>query len=497
MPPTNAGVLDPAAVAAAMGQLTAALTGEKSVGPSGWPTAFRHDAPGSPGAAGYAHGPGGLLSFPGLDPQVFQTIVGVRPGVLGEIPTRPSVFTDPVYEILTGVQTNTGTNKVDVCDDAPVAGLTKGGKVSIPFGRYEFSTRELELNRMGQRNDRADPVDLRIVGNAIPSGSIFGVDQTMPQNVLTNEMEKAFFERNVFAHRTLAQQVWVGTPANNSAGGGYKELVGLQSQVNTGYVDAETGVALPSLDSDVKDANFTCIDRDADSIIDAITYLYRFVRTLASQTGVDPVRWMFAMREELWYELTKVWPCAYFLGGCTVVDASGQRIVIDAKDQIDLRDQMRQGRFLLIDGVKVDVILDDGIPELTAGDSASIDEGCFASDIFLLPMSVLGGTATLLLEHFDFENASIQSAISSMVIAQTRTGGAWIDTVRQTNWCLQWQMKIEPRLILRTPWLAGRLNNVCYCPLQHTREPFPSDPYFVDGGETQRPGPSYFSLWQS
>ena len=488
MPPPN--VMDPTAVAQAMGILTEALTGQKSLG-------YKHDAPGAPGAAGYAHGPGGLLSFPGVDPQVFQTIIGVRPGVLGEMPTRASVFTDPVYQFLTGVQAGTGDNKEEVCDPAPVAGLTKGGKVSIPFGRYEFQTREVELNRMGQRNDRADPVDLRLMGNAIPSGDIFGVNQNAPGDVLTNEMEKAFFERNIFAHRTLARQIWTGNPVNNAAGGGYKEFPGLAVQVNTGYVDAETGLALPSLDSDVKDLNFLCVDANGDALVDAITYMYRFVKNTAAMTGVMPVRWMFAMREELFYEITKVWPCAYFLGGCTVVDASGERVTINAKDQIDLRDQMRQGLFLLIDGTKVEVVVDDGIPELTDADNANIAAGSFASDIYLLPMSVMGGTSTLFLEHFDYENASIQSALENLVIAQTKTNGAWLDTIRQTIWCLQWQMKIEPRVVLRTPWLAGRLNNVCYRPLQHTRQPFPDDPYFVDGGETQRPGPSFFGVWNS
>ncbi|KKM71385.1 hypothetical protein LCGC14_1431080, partial [marine sediment metagenome] len=63
--------------------------------------------------------------------------------------------------------------------------------------------------------------------------------------------------------------------------------------------------------------------------------------------------------------------------------------------------------------------------------------------------------------------------------------------------CVQWEFQINPRIIMRTPWLAGRLQNVMYCPLQHEREAFPDDPYHVDGGEIKTPGPSYFSLWQS
>jgi hypothetical protein len=456
---------------------------------------FKHDAPGSPGA-GYAHGPGGLLTYPGIDPDVYSTIVGTRPGILAAMPTRASVFTNPVFEVVTGIRDTADSTKEDVCDVAPVGGLMKGGKISAPFGRYEYATREIELNRLGQRNDRADPVDIRLMNNPL-SGDIFGLTQTPNGNPLVSEMSKVMFERSVFAHRNLSQQVWNGNPANNSAGGGYKEFPGLDLLVNTGHVDAETNAALPSLDSDVKDANFAKVDVDSDTIIDALTYLARYVKQLAITTGAMPVRWVFAMRETLFYELTKVWPCSYYMGGCTVTDASGQRIVIDAKDQIELRDQMRSGAFLLIDGIQYDVILDDAITELTSTTNANVDEGCFASDIFLLPMSVLGGTASLFLEHFDYENADIQDAIANMVLAQTRTNGAWIDTVTQTRWCIQWQMKIEPRVILRTPWLAGKLENVQYCPLQHPREAFPTAPYFVNGGESERPGPSYYALWQS
>jgi hypothetical protein len=56
--------------------------------------------------------------------------------------------------------------------------------------------------------------------------------------------------------------------------------------------------------------------------------------------------------------------------------------------------------------------------------------------------------------------------------------------------------KTEPRLILRTPQLAGRLQNVVYVPLQHADDPLPSQDYHVNGGvSTGRPFPSPFSEW--
>ncbi len=458
---------------------------------------FKHDAPGDPSPIGYLHGPDGLLTFPGMDPQVWTTVVGLRPGLIGSIPTRASQFMSPIYEVITGVGSESGEEKDGVCDLAPIAGLMKAAKITAPFGRYEFRTTQIDLTRVGQLNDRADPMDIRLQGSGPLSPNIFGVDQSAPPNVLVNEMEARMWERNIGANRKLAQQTWIGNPANNTAGGGYREFNGVDLLVKTGYVDAETGVAIPAIDSDVRSFNFQSVETAGADLVDTITNMWRNQSYNAQLMGLDPVRFVFAMRQTLFYEVTKVWPCAYYLGGCTVADASGQRVTIDARDQIDLRDQMRQGRFLLIDGAQVEVVVDDAIPELNGNDSGGyFPAGCFASNIYLLPMSALGGTSTLYLEYFNFDNNQIADIIRSqmggIVLASTRTNGAWIDTVLQTIWCLQWQMAIMPRLILRTPWLASKLEDVVYCPIQQPRSAFPDDPYYVNGGQEYRPGPSYY-----
>lgn len=160
-----------------------------------------------------------------------------------------------------------------------------------------------------------------------------------------------------------------------------------------------------------------------------------------------------------------------------------------------MRDQMRRDRRLVIDGDEIEVILDDGIPEISSTTSADVTEGCLAAPIYLIPMSVIGGRAVTFLQHFQFNNPAVQDALGNQILG--RITGPWLTWPRQTNMCIQWQTIIEPRLVMRTPWLAGRLDNVMYCPDKHTRQPFPDDPYFVDGGLTNRAGPSFFSVWQS
>jgi hypothetical protein len=460
-------------------------------------TGYKHDASGTPISVGYSHGPGGLLTFPGVDNSVFHTVMG-NMSILGQIPATPSVDTNPTYFTVTGVQADTGNEMTDPCDNAPTAGLMKGCMLTSVFGRYERATPELEVNRIGQRNDRSDPMDLTLVGSPIAASGIFNRGASAPGDVFTNEVSRKFWELGVSFWRLLAQQLWQGTPANNSAGGGYKELTGLSTLVNTGHVDAETGAACAALDSYVGNFNHTRIDSADSDIVAAITNMYHQVFTRAEGMGMLPVRWVLAMRPQLFYELTSIWPCSYLSYRCAVSPGmvSPMQGVIDAQDAVAMRDAMRAGKYLMVDGQRIEVVLDHGIAELDGNSSGgNFPGGCFESDIYLLPMSVVGGRSVLFMNYFDFTNPSAQSAITNMWLG--RTEGPFLTWPRQTNTCIVWQSKVEPRLVLRTPWLAARLQNVVYCPITQTREPFPADPYFVDGGKTSRPGPSYYSLWQS
>lgn len=461
---------------------------------------MKHDTATSPITVGFNHGPGGLLTFPGVDNTVFHTIMGNR-SILGILPSMPSVFVHPTYFTVTGVTDDTGDEKEDPCDDAPIGGLMKGCMLTSVFGRYERATPELEIGRLGQRNDRADPMDLTLVGSPIASAGIFNTgaqDASAPGDVFTNEVSRKFWERNISLWRLISRQIWTGHPVNNSGGGGYKEMTGLSTLVNTGHVDAETGQACPSMDSYVMNFNYMTIDNPLSDIVAALTNMYHHLYTLAEGTGVLPVNWVLAMRPQLFYHLTAIWPCSYLAYRCGVAPGmtGPMSANIDAQDALNMVFAMRNGRYLPIDGVNIPVILDDSIPESDGNSSSdNFSAGCFSSDIYFLPLSVTGGRSSLFLEYFDYGNPSAQSAIQNMGLY--RSEGAFLTWPRQTNTCIQWQTRVEPRLVLRTPWLAGRLQNVVYCPIDQVRQPFPDSPYYINGGRTEREGPSLFSMWQS
>lgn len=457
-------------------------------------TSWKHDLSSVSLRTEYSHGPGGQLSWPGVDPVLFNASMGVE-SLLSRIPTSESLYTDPTYAILTGVTGDSGNEKVNPCDDAPVAGLMKSCITHAVFGRYERATDQIELNRLGQRTDRADPMDLTLVGSPLGDSGIFGqADPATPGDILENEVSRLFWERNTSFFRLLAGQLWLGNPTNNSAGLGYKELTGLQSLVRTGYIDAISGTACPAVDSYVRNFGYFRVDTNGGNLVAEITNVWYQLRYRARRMQLMPVRWVIAMREQLFNAITEVWPCAYMTFRCQT--SAGNEGFVDAAKMVEMRDEMRQGSYLVIDGQRVEVVFDDSIPELDGNDSGgNFPAGCFSSDIYFLPMSVVGGRSTLYLEYFSYNNPEIRDTLGKMVLGEIE--GAFITWPRQTNLCVQWQSKIEPRLVLRTPYLASRLQNVVYCPIEHVRDPFPGESYFVNGGQTSRPGPSYNELWNN
>jgi hypothetical protein len=314
------------------------------------------------------------------------------------------------------------------------------------------------------------------------------------------EMLARVIELGVAFQNKLVPQVYSGNPANNAATpGGYAEFPGLDILIGTGKVDALQGTDCPALDSDIKNFNYGLVGGASPDIVEFVSYMYHYLRRNAEGMNFGEVRWVITMRRELFYELTAVWPCSYLTYRCSFRTNDGTQVNnVNAADQVAMRDAMRSGSYLLIDGDQIPVILDDGITEETEGDVAAIDAGQYASDIYFIPLTVRGGLQVTYLEHFDYSKALMD--VRTTARYQTdfwSDGGAFLHHRKPpTNWCIQLISKIEPRLLLRTPQLAGRIQNVRYQPMQHTREPFPDDPYFQDGGvTTARPGPSLYSDW--
>lgn len=454
----------------------------------------------------YIYGPGGLFGVRGLERDIISTHTQIL-GSLGELlPIQPSVDTNPLFPYLTGFLRSDEKEKDAVCDDPPEANHFKTCIQTTQFGRKEFKTRQVEINRIGQRQNRGEFHDLQIANGPLVEQmgglmtSFFGMNG---QSAIFagREMVMRLVEVGVAYQRWFCPHVFTGNPTNNSANGGYKEFPGLDLLIGTTKIDALTGTACPSLYSDVKSFNKKVDNTSDPDIVKVITTMMRILKSKAAQQGLAPVDIRMVMRDELFYALTEIWPCRYITYKCDNIDGSNIDPVgsYSVESMFRMKTEMRQGSFLWVDGVQVPVIIDNCIAEENSSDNAAISAGCFGSDIYFVPFTANGGTIrTLYWEYYDYRNDVLPA------VNDARAGTFfWSDNgvflwglKAPDNWCLEVISKVEPRLILRTPQLAGRLTDISYCPLQHTDDVLPSQDYFTDGGvSTGRPAPSPYSEW--
>ncbi len=158
-----------------------------------------------------------------------------------------------------------------------------------------------------------------------------------------------------------------------------------------------------------------------------------------------------------------------------------------------MREAMRNGMYLLIDGEKVPVIIDTTMPE------ANIGNGNFQSDTFLLPLksATLGGQL-LYIDHFNYRGPfGMQAIISQLGPTDEHRvspdGRFAIFFLGGTSFCKQVMIRTAKRLVLRTPFLACRFEDESYAVYAHEREWQPGTSFYEDGGLTSFAGTSFYN----
>lgn len=452
----------------------------------------------------------GLFAVFGLDSNIITAYV--RPTGISEMLSQkghvfPTIIEQPVLGLISGVQDDGAAAVANPCDDAP-SGYLKACNLFFQSGRLQFDTATIEFDKIFTQLNAGVNTDLRLRGRLLglsESDYPKGLDDQAVVNVVTgSEMVKVgtLMARGSSAQMGLTRQYWQGDPANNTAGGGYKEFPGLDAQITTGHVDAQTNTACPAVDSDVKDMNYASVSsNNANNVPNILWYLSMleyYLRFNAERMGLNPVEWAVCMNPNLWAEFTQFWPIAYATnrGAEILVANSNTRLNIDSRDMVAERDRMRRERTVAINGNIYPVVVDDGINEQVNGDNANIPAGSYASSIYMVPLTINGGFPVCYLEYFDYRVGMQQ--IQALMGKQTfwTDGGtfSWaLDPIRK--WCYKLSAKTERRIVLRTPQLAGRIDNILYSPLQHLRDSFPGSPYFKDGGVSTRAASTLHAVW--
>lgn len=452
----------------------------------------------------HVHGRGGLFADPGLSKPLFSAMILPNQGLANRLPTRPNNYMDPLFGIITGVTEESGSNPDGPCDDPPTAGTMKLCTHSFTYGRLSLQTKVLDVSRSGQMTNRAEFNDFNVYGDPFNSPQDRAINPTMPgQNGITqatrSEASNYIYNMGVNWARRFAGLTWSGNPANNTANDGYMEFNGMERLVNTGYRDAITGVACPAADSLINSFGGLDVEANSAALIERMTIIYRNLKFLASQAGLDPVTWAICMPYSLFYALTDIWPCSYASYRCS--PNTGSTNFIQADTQEVMREKMRgdlstyTGQSLLIDGQYIPVIIDDTMP-VTQPVTQTFD-----SDIYFIPMTVLNGTPVTYWEHFDFDgqNAAMGQADQNFALPgafMSSDGGRFLWARKpNNNFCVQVVALCQPRIMLLTPYLAARLTDVRWNDLIPERNWEPGASYHVNGGKTatDTTQPSYYN----
>jgi len=426
----------------------------------------------------YAHGPRGVFNLPGVEPDMFSLVR--RPlGIASRIPIVKSLYTSNFYGLPIYVAAGSGTEPASDCAPGPNPGDLNIAYQSFPFGKVIRTTNAIDVNRAGQLINSAEPLDLRVINQAEDS-SPFIPDPARNPTFLTSELGLNYYKLGVEFERVLEGDCFTGDPGNNNpATAGRQYFAGLDRLINTGKIDANQGGLVPALDSLL--VNWAGADLSgtvtlggvAADIVTTLSSMLNYLQANAQYTNLDPVEWALVMRYDLWYALTALWPCSYLTNACnTSLDANANgRLVINGNDQVAMRDEMRNGHFLWINGKKYEVIITDQNTESATSPTRR------HSDIYFVPLSA-AGRKPLYLETLPFDNEQINE-FTSVIPGQMwqSNNGLYFWTFDKSQYCITLTAKVVSRLILRLPQLAASLQNVGYTAVIPTFTSNPSGLY--------------------
>lgn len=444
------------------------------------------------------HGPGGLFNTPGLDNAVISTHVRAR-GLGSLLPAFPSNDTNPMFGLLTGISDDQGSEPTYICDDAPT-GYVKSGTLTAKFGVIARDTNSIEITKTIRRINRGDFTDLMLIGKILNEDNRgVGYPTNLNETGILNMVVQAEqLQTGVRMERKLNKLLWIGDPAIKTIDG-YAEFPGLEQQLVTGQVDAEiNGVSLPSADSTIINVNYQTVGSAFD-VVEPIEEAEDFVYNLAADTGMDPADWVVCVRPQLWRVLSSVWPIAYNTQpDMAVIAGSNARVMIDARTNVQERDQMRAGLYIDINGRRYNVVIDHGIPEENSATNAGLGMGEFASSFNFVNLTA-GGSPLTYWQYMNYADINSQAAgLPANLVNWATDGGRFLWSYDGKFTCFKMKMITEPRVVVRAPHLNFRVIRLKYsrnnAPL---RDPHADSQYWVNGGPSVRKpaGNTVYAPW--
>lgn len=419
----------------------------------------------------------GIFARPGIRPGRFSTLARPDARFVSALAVNRSMFTTEKLEIMTGVTAGSGTNASGWCATPPTIGQGKICEQNYVWGNYAIKTQLDAIPQVGEMKDRADlPADLL---NSSENMNPFIPSPRFSDDRLTYLMWLAGVEME----RSLERVLFLGNTATaytSTETGWTKEFLGLDLQIKTGHTDAVTAVACPAADSGVitfgADIGSTIGGGDGRNIVEAVSDLYFGLKDRASKYQMEGVQWVIVIRPEMWRPLVENWSCEYATYRCSS-DSAGQPFVNDVQDTNRLRLEMLNGNYLLVEGEAVPVYFCEGIDRTNNATNNN-----FTSDLYIVPVNWNGLPLTRV-EYFPMDNPEAQRMIAASSIRRgVVNNGMWLMASEDTAFCTEFHFASRMRIILETPHLAGRVDNLSYTFRAPIRNAQPGDSYFYDDG---------------
>lgn len=426
----------------------------------------------------YPHGPDGLFSG---GPQPGMPVAIPAPSNLaGALPLLPSNNENYVFEIATGVSASTGTTPDGICDTPPVAGKLKVCRQVIPFGQYYKATEEFNLSRGNLRRDITDTD--RVLENGAhlvdTAANPFvpvppGVNRLNINNILGKQYLQ--FGQSAALDFSFTHIQGDATRTGVSRRSGFvSEYNGLDTQIKTGYVDSVSGTACDAADSVVNTTATTLGNDTVDAIIDMVRSTY----DRAEKVGMAGFEGAIITHPTMRYELFDVWACNYATVKCN--NTAGD---FDLYTTSQRRDYMMTNSVLMIDGREIPVLFDYGMAT-----TFNASTGAYTGDLFFVPLRWMGTPLTFLQYH-PYSGGEFPELFANLPNNEVRVlnnGLFMMGVIRNAPFCFQHAFTAEMRLILKYPFLAGRVDDITYTPGQTIVNPQPGSTNYVDGGVTAR-----------
>lgn len=469
--------------------------------------------------------PNGPFAGPRESP-VLNAMILPEAGLLNRLPLRPSRISPTAnVGIITGVTATTGDEPEDCCDDFPEAGLTKMCEFRFPWGQFGRQSRVISLCDLDETDYCTMPNDLvggpfsnapgvsgrGNGGSSYPgmsnnmqgggpgfnmsagqgNGSHIGMGFQPPMgamgsmNPMNSTPDKVLFELATAFVRDFSPIAFTGNPANNTAGGGYKEPWGLRRIINTNYTDAETGLPCPAADPLVisyPDATGAAtIADDPQKFVQLITELICRSNDIARQSKLGVVAGALVMPSWMFDCVAREWACAYVASCC-----NGKAVSSTGIDWIQFRDSMLRHKYLLIDGMPIEVICDDS--DVWEEET----DGTYTGTLYYTPFTVMGGRVPVFYQQYKpWNGPEIQRVISQFAPQgyfnpQVSPNGAWL-LFKKTpqNLCVQMAGITKRRFVHHAPYLCFRVEGITCQRMVMKRSWRPGDTSFVNGGKTE------------